>query len=102
DQSIELVGKIAPLGVDLIDCSSGGIAPGAKIPIRAGYQVPFAREIRNETDVMTGAVGLITSANQADTILREGSADVVIMAREFLRQPYLTLPVAHDMGFSIS
>ena len=99
DQSIQLVERIAPLGVDLIDCSSGGIAPGAKIPIRAGYQVPFAREIRNETDVMTGAVGLITSANQADTILREESADVVIMAREFLRQPYWPLQVAHDLGF---
>ncbi len=101
DQSIQLVEKIAPLGVDLIDCSSGGIAPGAKIPIRAGYQVPFAREIRNETDVMTGAVGLIASANQADTILREESADVVIMAREFLRQPYWPLHVAQDLGFPI-
>jgi 2,4-dienoyl-CoA reductase-like NADH-dependent reductase (Old Yellow Enzyme family) len=101
DQSVQLVEKIAPLGVDLIDCSSGGIAPGANIPIRAGYQVPFAREIRNETDVMTGAVGLITSANQADTILREESADIVIMAREFLRQPYWPLQVAHDLGFPI-
>jgi 2,4-dienoyl-CoA reductase-like NADH-dependent reductase (Old Yellow Enzyme family) len=101
DQSVQLVHKIAPLGVDLIDCSSGGIAPGAKIPIRAGYQVPFAREIRHETDVMTGAVGLITSANQADTILREESADIVIMAREFLRQPYWPLQVGHELGFPI-
>jgi 2,4-dienoyl-CoA reductase-like NADH-dependent reductase (Old Yellow Enzyme family) len=99
DQSIELVEKIAPLGVDLIDCSSGGIAPGAKIPIRAGYQVPFAREIRNETGVMTGALGLITSASQADAILREESADIVIMAREFLRQPYWPLHVGHELGF---
>ncbi len=101
DQSIHLVEKIAPLGVDLIDCSSGGIAPGAKIPIRAGYQVSFAREIRKETNVMTGAVGLITSASQADLILREESADIVIMAREFLRQPYWPLQVARELGFPI-
>jgi 2,4-dienoyl-CoA reductase-like NADH-dependent reductase (Old Yellow Enzyme family) len=101
DQSVELVKKIAPLGVDLIDCSSGGIAPGAKIPIRAGYQVPFAQEIRYETKIMTGAVGLITSARQADTILREENADVVLLAREFLRQPYWPLQVASDLGFSV-
>jgi 2,4-dienoyl-CoA reductase-like NADH-dependent reductase (Old Yellow Enzyme family) len=101
DQSVELAKKIAPLGVDLIDCSSGGIAPGANIPIRAGYQVPFAREIRYETKIMTGAVGLITSARQADTILREENADVVILAREFLRQPYWPLQAAHDLGFSV-
>ena len=101
DQSVQLVQKIVPLGVDLIDCSSGGIAPGAKIPIRAGYQVPFAREIRHQTNVMTGAVGLITSASQADTILREESADIVIMAREFLRQPYWPLQVGHELGFPI-
>lgn len=101
DQSVELAKKIAPLGVDLIDCSSGGIAPGANIPIRAGYQVPFAREIRYETKIMTGAVGLITSARQADTILREENADIVILAREFLRQPYWPLQVAHDLGFAV-
>ena len=101
DQSVELAKKIAPLGVDLIDCSSGGIAPGANIPIRAGYQVPFAREIRYETKIMTGAVGLITTARQADTILREENADVVILAREFLRQPYWPLQVAGELGFSV-
>jgi 2,4-dienoyl-CoA reductase-like NADH-dependent reductase (Old Yellow Enzyme family) len=101
EQSVELAKKIAPLGVDLIDCSSGGIAPGANIPIRAGYKVPFAQEIRYETKIMTGAVGLITSARQADTILREENADVVILAREFLRQPYWPLQVASDLGFSV-
>jgi 2,4-dienoyl-CoA reductase-like NADH-dependent reductase (Old Yellow Enzyme family) len=101
DQSVELAKKIAALGVDLIDCSSGGIAPGANIPIRAGYQVPFAQEIRYETKIMTGAVGLITSARQADTILREENADVVILAREFLRQPYWPLQVAGDLGFAV-
>lgn len=101
DQSLALAEKIAPLGVDLIDCSSGGIAPGARIPIEPGYQVPFAREIRHRTNVMTGAVGLITSANQADSILREESADVVILAREFLRQPYWPLQVARELGFAV-
>jgi 2,4-dienoyl-CoA reductase-like NADH-dependent reductase (Old Yellow Enzyme family) len=101
DQSVELAKKIAPLGVDLIDCSSGGIAPGANIPIRAGYQVPFAREIRYETNIMTGAVGLITSARQADTILREENADIVLLAREFLRQPYWPLQTARELGFPV-
>jgi 2,4-dienoyl-CoA reductase-like NADH-dependent reductase (Old Yellow Enzyme family) len=86
----------------LIDCSSGGLAPGAKIPIRAGYQVPFADEIRRRTGLKTGAVGLITSAAQADAILREGKADVVLLAREFLRQPYWPLHVARELGFQIS
>lgn len=101
DQSVELAKKIGPLGVDLIDCSSGGIAPGANIPIRPGYQVPFAQEIRYETKIMTGAVGLITSARQADTILREENADIVILAREFLRQPYWPLQVASELGFAV-
>ncbi len=102
EQSVALAEKLGPLGVDLMDCSSGGIAPGAKIPIRAGYQVPFAREIRHETNMMTGAVGLITSASQADTILREENADIVIMAREFLREPYWPLKVAHELGFPVT
>jgi 2,4-dienoyl-CoA reductase-like NADH-dependent reductase (Old Yellow Enzyme family) len=101
DQSVELAEKMGPLGVDLIDCSSGGIAPGAKIPIAAGYQVPFAREIRFETGIMTGAVGLITSARQADTILREENADIVLLAREFLRQPYWPLQTARELGFPV-
>jgi 2,4-dienoyl-CoA reductase-like NADH-dependent reductase (Old Yellow Enzyme family) len=102
DQSVQLAQQIAPLGVDLIDCSSGGIAPGAKIPIHAGYQVPFAREIRHEVNILTGAVGLITSAAQADTILREESADVVLLAREFLRHPYWPLEVGRELGFPVS
>lgn len=102
DQSIRLAGLVGPLGVDLIDCSSGGLAPGAKIPIRAGYQVPFADEIRRTTGTLTGAVGLITTAAQADAILREGKADVVLLAREFLRQPYWPLHVAHELGFPCS
>jgi 2,4-dienoyl-CoA reductase-like NADH-dependent reductase (Old Yellow Enzyme family) len=102
EQSVQLAELVRPLGVDLIDCSSGGLAPGAKIPIRAGYQVPFAEEIRRRTGLLTGAVGLITSAAQADAILREEKADVVLLAREFLRQPYWPLHVAHELGFQIS
>lgn len=102
DQSVELAELVGPLGVDLIDCSSGGIAPGAKIPVRSGYQVPFADEIRHETGLLTGAVGLITTAAQADAILREEKADVVLLAREFLRQPYWPLHVANELGFSVS
>ena len=101
-QSIRLAELVGPLGVDLIDCSSGGLALGAKIPTRAGYQVPFADEIRRVTGILTGAVGLITTAAQADTILREGQADVVLLAREFLRQPYWPLHVARELGFPCS
>ena len=102
DQSTRLAEMVGPLGLDLIDCSSGGLAAGAKIPIRAGYQVPFADEIRRKTGILTGAVGLISTAAQADAILREGKADIVLLAREFLRQPYWPLHVAHELGFPIS
>ncbi|HEV2232226.1 MAG TPA: NADH:flavin oxidoreductase/NADH oxidase [Terriglobia bacterium] len=100
DQSIELAAQVAPLGVDLIDCSSGGILPDIQIPVKAGYQVPFARDIRKKTGVMTAAVGLIDSHAQADAIIREGEADLVLMAREFLRQPYWPLRAASKMNFS--
>ena len=104
DQSIALAGQIVPLGVDLVDCSSGGISPeaNAKIKVAPGYQVPFAEEIRQATGVLTGTIGMITSASQADTILREGRADVILMAREFLRQPYWPLNVAHVEGYPAS
>jgi 2,4-dienoyl-CoA reductase-like NADH-dependent reductase (Old Yellow Enzyme family) len=102
EQSVALAESLAPLGVDLIDCSSGGMVPNAQIPVAPGYQVPFAAEIRERTGIMTGAVGMITSARQADTILDQGKADVVILAREFLRQPYWPLAVARDLGFPVS
>lgn len=102
EQSVQLAEMVGPLGVDLVDCSSGGLAPGAKIPVRAGYQVRFADEIRRRTGLLTGAVGLITSAAQADAILRDSKADVVLLAREFLRQPYWPLHVAHELGFQCS
>jgi 2,4-dienoyl-CoA reductase-like NADH-dependent reductase (Old Yellow Enzyme family) len=101
EQSIALAAQLGPLGVDLVDCSSGGISPAAnaKIPVAPNYQVPFAEAIRRETGILTGAIGMITSMNQADTILREGRADVILMAREFLREPYWPLHAAHAEGF---
>ncbi len=94
DDSVALAKALKPAGVDLIDCSSGGIAKGAQIPAGAGYQVPFADRIRREAGVATGAVGLITDAMQADEIIRNGHADAVLMARELLRDPYWPLHAA--------
>jgi 2,4-dienoyl-CoA reductase-like NADH-dependent reductase (Old Yellow Enzyme family) len=102
DQSVELTKRIGPLGVDLVDCSSGGILPGAKIPTGPGYQVPFAERIRSETGTPTGAVGMISTPAQADAILREGKADLIIMARELLRKPYWALDAARELGFPVS
>jgi 2,4-dienoyl-CoA reductase-like NADH-dependent reductase (Old Yellow Enzyme family) len=89
--AVALAKKLRPLGVDLIDCSSGGNVPNAKIPIGAGYQVPFAARIRSEAEIATGAVGMITAPEQADQIVRLGQADLILMAREFLRHPYWPL-----------
>jgi 2,4-dienoyl-CoA reductase-like NADH-dependent reductase (Old Yellow Enzyme family) len=77
-----------------MDCSSGGLVPYAKIPVGAGYQVPFAEAVRREANVPSGAVGMITDPIQADQIIRNGQADFVIMAREFLRDPYWPLHAA--------
>jgi 2,4-dienoyl-CoA reductase-like NADH-dependent reductase (Old Yellow Enzyme family) len=99
--SIEFAKRLRDLGVDLIDCSSGGAIPGAKIEIGPGYQVPFARAIRAEAGVATGAVGLITDAHQADEIIRSGSADAVLLARELLRDPYWPLHAAHILGVDV-
>jgi 2,4-dienoyl-CoA reductase-like NADH-dependent reductase (Old Yellow Enzyme family) len=96
--SIELVRLVAPLGVDLIDCSSGGLVPYAKIEVKPGYQVPFADTIRKETGVPTGAVGLITAPEQAEKVLQDGSADLVVIAREFLRDPYWSIRAASTLG----
>ena len=97
EQSVELAKMVKGLGVDLIDCSSGGIAPDAKIPSMPGYQTPFAERIRREAGIATGAVGLITTTAQADEIIRAGQADVVLMAREFLRDPYFPLHAAEEL-----
>jgi 2,4-dienoyl-CoA reductase (NADPH2) len=90
-QSIELAKALKPLGVDLIDCSSGALVPHAKIPVGKGYQVPFADAIRKEADIPTGAVGIITEAHQANEVVTSGAADLVFLAREMLREPYWAL-----------
>lgn len=91
EDSIELAKALKPLGVDVVDCSSGGISAHAKIGIGPGYQVPFARAIRSEAEIATAAVGMITQPEQAQEILDSGAADMVLLAREFLRQPYWPL-----------
>ena len=97
-QSVALAATVKPLGVDLIDCSSGAILPRVAIPQNPGYQVPFAEQIRRDTGIMTGAVGLITEAQQASDILEEGKADIVLLARKLLREPYWPLQAAAELG----
>lgn len=94
DQSVYLVHMLKNIGVDLIDCSSGGAVMKASIPIGPGYQVIFSERIRKETGILTGAVGLITSAEQAEQLLATGQADAVFLGREFLRDPYWPLHAA--------
>jgi 2,4-dienoyl-CoA reductase-like NADH-dependent reductase (Old Yellow Enzyme family) len=101
EDSAALARDLKPLGVDLIDASSGGIVPQAKIPLGPGYQVPFARHIREQGQIATGAVGLITDAHQANEIVESGSADVVLLARELLRQPYWPLLAAAQLGVDV-
>jgi 2,4-dienoyl-CoA reductase-like NADH-dependent reductase (Old Yellow Enzyme family) len=89
------------LGVDLVDASSGGLVPYAKIPIGPGYQVPFAERIRREANVLTGAVGLITEPEQADAIIHAGQADIILLAREMLRDPYFPVHAAQQLGIPV-
>ncbi len=98
DQSVELSRLLKAEGVDLIDCSSGGIVPDAKIPVAPCYQVSFAERIRQETGVLTAAVGMINTPEQADGIVRNGRTDLVLMARQFLRDPYWPLRAANTLG----
>lgn len=97
-QSIRLAGLLKESGIDLIDCSSGGVVPGVKVPAGPGYQSAFAAEIRREAGIMTGAVGLITAAAQAEHIIRSEQADAVLLARELLRNPYWPLQAAKELG----
>jgi len=102
DESVKLAGELKQMGVDLIDCSSGGNVPHAKIPVGPGYQTQFAERIRREAKIMTGAVGMITSPEQAEHIIRTGQADAAIMAREFLRNPYWPLGAARELDQTIA
>ncbi|HZL67192.1 MAG TPA: NADPH dehydrogenase NamA [Candidatus Limnocylindrales bacterium] len=101
-QSVELARALKEIGVDLIDCSSGGNVAHAQIPVGPGYQTRFAEQIRRETGIMTGTVGMIVSPAQAEHIVATGQADAVIIAREFLRDPYWPLRAARELGQSIS
>jgi 2,4-dienoyl-CoA reductase-like NADH-dependent reductase (Old Yellow Enzyme family) len=102
DEAVELARMLKAHGVDLIDTSSGGNVAGAKIPTAPGYQVPFAERIRREAQVATGAVGQITDAKQADAIVREGQADLVLLARQMLRDPYWALHAADELGVEVT
>jgi 2,4-dienoyl-CoA reductase-like NADH-dependent reductase (Old Yellow Enzyme family) len=98
EQSIELARRLKGLGVDLIDVSSGGTLPKARIPVAKGYQVPFARRIRDEAGIRTGAVGLITEPQHADEIITSGDANLVLLGRELLRQPYWAIQAQQALG----
>ena len=97
DDSVCLAKTIAPLGVDLMDCSSAAILPGIHVPVGPGFQVPFAERIRKDAGLLTAAVGMITTPTQADHILRTGQADMAFLARELLRDPYWPLRAADEL-----
>lgn len=101
DQSVALARLLKDEGVDLVDCSSGGISPEQQVQLGPGYQVPFAERIRQEAGIATGTVGLITEARQADAIVREGRADAVLIARQSLRDPYWPLRAARELGMDL-
>jgi 2,4-dienoyl-CoA reductase-like NADH-dependent reductase (Old Yellow Enzyme family) len=101
DQSVDFCRRAKDLGVDLIDVSSGGGVATAQIAVGPGYQVPFAERIRRESDVMTGAVGMITEPVQAEEIVASGKADMVLLARELLRDPYWPRRAAAELGFTL-
>ncbi len=97
EDSVGLAKHLGPLGVDLIDCSSGGAVPNVSIPLGPGYQAPFAEKVRAEAGIRTAAVGMITQPGQADQIVRSGQADMVFLARELLRDPYWPLRAADEL-----
>ena len=101
DDSVALAGMLKELGTDVIDCSSGGLLPAVRIPIGPGYQAAFAERIRRQAGIPTIAVGMVTEPAQADTIIRSGQADAVMLARQFLRQPYWPLHAAQVLGFEL-
>jgi 2,4-dienoyl-CoA reductase-like NADH-dependent reductase (Old Yellow Enzyme family) len=101
EQSIVFAKELKKLGIDLIDCSTGGTLARADIPTGPGYQVRFASEIRKQVDIATGAVGEITTGQQAESILQNEQADVILLARELLRDPYFALHAAKELGADI-
>jgi len=101
DESVQLARALKRSGVDLVDCSGGGLVPDARIPVGPGYQTGFAERIRRDAGVLTGAVGMITDAVQAEHIVRTGQADAVLLARELLRDPYWPLRAARELGADV-
>lgn len=101
EESVELSKILKTKGVDLIDCSSGGNSSGQKIPVGPMYQTPFAERIKKEVGIMTGAVGLVTTTEQAESIITNQQADLIFLARQLLREPYFPLHAAHDLGVDI-
>jgi 2,4-dienoyl-CoA reductase-like NADH-dependent reductase (Old Yellow Enzyme family) len=97
DETVELSRILLGDGVDLIDCSTGGVVPKVRIPVGPGYQVQFAERVRREAGIATATVGMITNPQQADTILRSGQADMVLLARELLRDPHWPLRAAREL-----
>jgi 2,4-dienoyl-CoA reductase-like NADH-dependent reductase (Old Yellow Enzyme family) len=102
DESVELAKLLKQHGVDLVDASSGGMVPNARIPVGPGFQAPFAARIRAEAGIATAAVGMITEPNQANGLIAEGKADLVMLAREMLRDPYWPLHAAATLGETVS
>jgi 2,4-dienoyl-CoA reductase-like NADH-dependent reductase (Old Yellow Enzyme family) len=102
EETVVLARKLHAAGVDLIDCSSGGTSPHAKVPLGPGYQVPFADQVRREASIATAAVGLITTPEQANAIVAEGKADLVLLAREFLRDPYFPRTAGEALGEKVT
>ena len=101
EQTTSLVNLLKTKGVEVADISSGGAVAFQQIPVKLGYQVPFAQAIKNATQILTGTVGLITSARQAQDIIIQGDADIVLLGREFLRHPHLVYQWAKDLSINI-
>ena len=101
DDSSALAKILINKGIDLVDCSSGGNVATAKIPLKPGYQVEFAEKVKKESGILTAAVGLITEAKQADEIIQTGHADMIMLARQLLRDPYFPLRAAHELGHEV-
>jgi 2,4-dienoyl-CoA reductase-like NADH-dependent reductase (Old Yellow Enzyme family) len=101
EDSIELCRELKKAGVHLVDCSSGGNVSGVKIPLTPMYQTPFAARIKKEAGIMTGAVGLITTTTEAESILQNNEADLILLARQLLRDPYFPLHAAKELGVDV-
>jgi 2,4-dienoyl-CoA reductase-like NADH-dependent reductase (Old Yellow Enzyme family) len=102
EDSIKLAEVVKTKGIDLMDCSTGGNVPDIKIPLKPMYQLSFAEGVKKATGILTGAVGLITTPKEANSIIEENKADLVFMAREFLRNPYFPLSAAYELGIDVN